>query len=192
MYGISIPAATILALGGLVKCGHREGLGLVVDLHDLAKHNALEHDASLVHANTPSGDVYAPTAVDQNLLRQLLATSDTDSLTLDDLCRAQVARVAASPPLASDQAFVSKGELCLIHQVFGVAPGTKAAEGSGSSSGGGDSGLVVPKAFLEQWLGQEMLPTEWQGPLRGVGVLDIVSGSRSISALEQTLSHPAA
>ena len=187
MYGLSLPFATLLAVGGLTSCGHRNGIWLALDLHDLAKHNVLEHDASLVHDNTAPNETYAPTAVDPKLLHQLFTTSDTDSLTLQDLCKAQVTRQAASPPLNSKQLTIAKGELCLIHQVFGIAATAKDTDGSETSPGESDE-LVVPKTFLEEWLGQEMLPQEWHGPLRSVGLTDLIADIRRVSADEKALS----
>lgn len=156
---------------------------MVVDLHELAKHNAVEHDGSLVHADTAPGDVYAPTAVDPVLLRHLLETSTTEFLTRRDLCRAQLTRQAASRPLNSTQAFVSKGELDLIHQVFGI----RSSElGSGASTAGDE--LVVPKVFLEEWLGHERLPDGWKGPLREVGLLELIGQVREIEKVETEMA----
>ncbi|KAH9918201.1 Cloroperoxidase [Epithele typhae] len=198
VYGISLPFASILSLGGLVKCGHRSGFGLVLDLHDLAKHNVIEHDASLVHADTQPGETFAPTAVDPALLARLLATTSGDALSLEDLCRAQVARHAESPPLNSVQSFVSKGELSLIHDVFGVAPEPDAkAEGSSltpiaSTSKSANEELVVPKEWLAVFMGQDRLPEDWHGPFRTVGVHDTISHAKQIGALEAKLaSHDA-
>ncbi|KAI0698537.1 Cloroperoxidase [Cerioporus squamosus] len=179
VYGISLPFATLLSVGGVVKCGHRDGLGMVVDLHELAKHNAVEHDGSLVHADTAPGAVYAPIAVDPVLLRHLLETSTTDFLTRRDLCRAQLTRQAASRPLNSTQSFVSKGELDLIHQVFGIRSSERA---SGAPTESDE--LVVPKAVLQEWLGDEKLPEGWNGPLREVGLLELVGQVREIEKVE--------
>ncbi|KAI0774143.1 Cloroperoxidase [Fomes fomentarius] len=184
VYGISLPLALLLSLGGVAKCGHWDGLHMTADLHDLAKHNAVEHDGSLVHKDTPPGETYAPTAVDPVLLRHLLETSTTDYLTCRDLCRAQLTRRAASRPLDSTQLFVSKGELDLIHEVFGV----EASEPSASGSSAAGDELVVPKAFLKEWLGQERLPEDWHGPLREVGLAGLVSNVQEISKVESELA----
>jgi len=45
VYGISGPFAAILAGGAVVKCGN----GFRVNLEDLAAHNKIEHDASMVN-----------------------------------------------------------------------------------------------------------------------------------------------
>ncbi|KAI0744560.1 hypothetical protein C8Q76DRAFT_4837 [Earliella scabrosa] len=136
VYNISCPFGTILAVGGLALCGRKKpGLTLAreLDLHDLARHNAIEHDGSLVHADAPDPkDKYAPAAVDPALLQQLLnvepQTSTVDfvdaSLSLEDLCRAQVRRQSAgqSRPLNALHAFFARGELALLYEVMGVTP----------------------------------------------------------------------
>lgn len=180
VYGLSWAFATLLSYGGVAKCGHADGLSLKLDLHDLAKHNVIEHDGSLVHDDTATGQTFAPTTVDHNLVRQLLDTSDSTHLTLQDLCRVQVRRQAASRPLESFLAYVSKGELDLIYQVFGVTRGSESASESPAEGGK----LVVPKAFLEEWLGHERLPEGWDGPLREVGVVTLVEHVKQISSLE--------
>ncbi|KAI0750669.1 Cloroperoxidase [Daedaleopsis nitida] len=212
VYGLSFPLATLLSLGGVAKCGHWAGLHMVLDLHELARHNVIEHDGSLVHADTAPGERFAPTAVDPVLLRHLLATSggDSDVLTRRDLCRAQLTRHAASRPLNATQAFVSKGELDLIHEVFGVrvsaldaATSTPASEAAGTEVQAGSPAaavaaaavptttdseeLVVPKAYLEEWLGHERLPREWAGPVREVGLLGLVAHVREIARVESDL-----
>ena len=48
VYGLSSPFAATLAIGGVVKCGN----GFRVNLGDLAAHNNIEHDASMVNLAT--------------------------------------------------------------------------------------------------------------------------------------------
>lgn len=45
VYGLSGPFAALLAGGGIIKCGN----GFRLNLEDLAAHNKLEHDASMVN-----------------------------------------------------------------------------------------------------------------------------------------------
>ncbi|KAI0650304.1 Cloroperoxidase [Trametes meyenii] len=189
VYGLSPLFAALLSYGGVMRCGTRGKL----NLHDLAVHNLVEHDGSLVHADAPQGAKFAPTDVDHALLRQLLDTSPTDYLSLRDLTQAQVTRQAASPPLHALQAIVSKGELDLIMEVFGVRRAENAENAKRSlipDADGtlGDEQVVVPKAFLEQWLGEERLPDGWQGPSHQTGLREIISGVRTISKAESTES----
>ncbi|KAI0638047.1 Cloroperoxidase [Trametes polyzona] len=193
VYGLSPVFAAILAYGGVARCGS----GGKLNLHDLAAHNVVEHDGSLVHADAGAGEKYAPTNVDPALLRQLLDTSDTDYLSLKDLTQAQVSRQAASPPLHALQSLVSKGELDLIMEVFGVRGASEGGAGPSPAQSLvpdealGDE-LVVPKAFLEQWLGEERLPDGWRGPSHQTGLRELVSGVRSISQAEKEEAPKAA
>ncbi|KAI0824786.1 Cloroperoxidase [Trametes gibbosa] len=181
VYGLSPVFATILAYGGVARCGS----GGKLNLHDLAAHNVVEHNGSLVHADAAQGQKYAPTNVDPELLRQLLDTSTTDYLSLRDLTQAQVSRQASSPPLHTLQSIVSKGELDLIMEVFGVrGAASGAAQSLVSDETLGDD-LVVPKSFLEQWLGEERLPDGWCGPSHQTGLKEIITGVRSISRTEK-------
>ena len=167
----------------------------MLDLHDLARTAApaLVHDASLAHVNTPPGAAYASTTPDAALVRALLdvdvgAPGDCPdgegegarTLTLKELCEAQLRRFAASPALNVLQRTTARAELTLVHDVFGVA---RRAESP--SSGSGDAGLVVPKVFVGEWLGHERLPDEWHGPLREVGVREFAEGIGEISKLEE-------
>jgi len=62
VYGLSGPFATVLAGGAVVKCGN----GFKLNLGDLAAHNKLEHDASLVGLVTPA---YSETNICQGAFR---------------------------------------------------------------------------------------------------------------------------
>ncbi|KAI9447981.1 Cloroperoxidase [Lactarius indigo] len=67
-YHISLPLATLLSVGGTLVCGRH----FTIDLEDLARHNYIEHDASLTHANCHPDDlVRARAARDQTLQRPL-------------------------------------------------------------------------------------------------------------------------
>ncbi|KAI0368133.1 Cloroperoxidase [Pilatotrama ljubarskyi] len=179
VYGLSPVFAALLAYGGVARCGTKGKL----DLHDLAVHNLVEHDGSLVHADAAPGEKYAPINVDVALLRQLLETSSTNYLSLKDLTQAQVTRQASSPPLHALQSLVSKGELDLIMEVFGVRGSDVASQSLIPDETVPDE-LVVPKSFLEQWLGEERLPDGWRGPSHQTGLKEIFSGVRSISSVE--------
>ncbi|EJF61120.1 Cloroperoxidase [Dichomitus squalens] len=182
-YKLDAAFTQTLVYGGLAKCGHWDGLSCKLDLHDLAKHNVIEHDGSLVHDDTAPGETFAPTRVDPDLLHQLLDTSDSDFLTLHDLCQAQVTRQDASRPIGSVPAVVSKGELDLIYEVFGIVPGSK--EASETATNGGK--LVVPKSYLKQWLGQERLPDGWKGPVNAITLTSLVSHIHQIGGIEKEI-----
>ncbi|KAM5532513.1 hypothetical protein V8D89_013800 [Ganoderma adspersum] len=200
VYGISRPLATIFTVGGLVKCGHWRGARRVLDLHDLARHGVLEHDGSLVHADAPPGQTYASTDVDRAALQQLLDSAEKgpgqeqSQLSLGDLCRGQVARQRVERPLKGTMAFVARGELGLIYDVFGVpskGEGDVLLEKSSSldliPNEGDGGGRVVPKSFLEQWLGEERLPDGWEGPVEGTSLVNLLALAKEIKTLEDPM-----
>ncbi|TFK92171.1 hypothetical protein K466DRAFT_659515 [Polyporus arcularius HHB13444] len=176
VYHISLPLATGLALGGVALCGRWSGIRRVLDLHELARHNAVEHDGSLVHDDALSPDaLYAPAEVDDALLHQLLSagshshshaadsasshsSSDADSessqysderedrerarerawregsLTLEQLCRAQIARWRRARPLDGFHTTLAKGEVALLFSVLGVREDVGAGGASADTS----------------------------------------------------------
>ncbi|KAE9397949.1 Cloroperoxidase [Gymnopus androsaceus JB14] len=80
-YGLSSPLAAFLVMGGFLLISRSpfhipyllepNGDG-VIDLHLIGKHNGLEHDASLVHKDTPRGEKYAPTEIKQSWVLKLI------------------------------------------------------------------------------------------------------------------------
>ena len=75
----------------------------------------------------------------------------------------------------------------VLHAVWtGPWPGLRNTSSETAPSGSDE--LVVPKTFLEEWLGKETLPEEWHGPLRTIGLLDLVTEVQKISALEKTIA----
>ena len=203
VYSISCPLGLLLAGGGLAKCGHWGGVRRVLDLHELARHGVIEHDGSLVHADVAApSDVYAPTEVDAEALRQLLEGEKKGEgrgeLTLEDLCKRQVARQDAARPLSGGMTVVARGELGLVCRVFGVPVGKKGPrdvslekeKGPSLDSVrdmGGAGGRVVPKVFLEPWFGEERLPDGWEGLVEGTGLFDLIGLAREIKALKDQI-----
>jgi hypothetical protein len=154
-YHISTPLAYMLALGGLALCGRR-WFSLHLDLEDLARHNRIEHDASLVHADTPKGDKYAPTAVDGTLLEGMLARCPASGMGFDDFARLRAERETATK---RDE------QLDGLHRTLGAAEAVLILNTLRDESG------TVPKARLEQWLGEERFPDGWQRPAKEQGFL---------------------
>ena len=93
--GVTRGVARMLAHDAMRRLGRPGPDGtLVLDLHDLALHGFIEHDASLSRVDAREGDAarLAPT-----LLRQLLSLSvDGRTLTLSDLATAHQLRVVQS------------------------------------------------------------------------------------------------
>ncbi|KAJ8454642.1 heme-thiolate peroxidase [Pleurotus djamor] len=98
VYNLSIPLAALLAVAGLILCGHWKGFRRVLDLDALAAHNKIEHDASLVHVDAKDGDTIAPISVDDSLVRKLASYGASNSgLVLADFARARHDRETLLP-----------------------------------------------------------------------------------------------
>jgi hypothetical protein len=125
-----------------------------IDLEDLARHNVIEHDASLVHANAIPSGRYAPVNVDKALLQDLLDVSkDPDVLTFDDLVTVRANRdKTLGRPLNKTLATVVRGEVAMTVQIFGDQEGN------------------MPKQFLQEWFGKEQLPSGWVKPAVAIGI----------------------
>ncbi|KAI9001431.1 Cloroperoxidase [Trametes punicea] len=184
VYKISPALAYILARGGVRRCG----IDGKLDLHNLALHNVLEHDGSLVHDNALKGQEFAPIEVDRALLQQLLDTSPKDYLTIHDFAQAQVTRQASSPPLKTLFEVTSLGEVNLILQVFGVR-GSEGASHHFAVDEKHRNERVVPKRWLASFLGEERLPEGWPGPSKETGLLEQIGEMYAISNAKSKLVH---
>ncbi|KDQ54672.1 hypothetical protein JAAARDRAFT_135350 [Jaapia argillacea MUCL 33604] len=172
VYNLSYPLSTILALSGIATCGSLLTLKLE-SLSDLALHNAIEHDASLVHADATPGSKYAPTGVDKKLLEALLAACphNIDGFRLEDLAGARVRREGLLPPgkkLSGIHAEIGRGEAGLTWLLM-----------RDDVTDGG----VVPKERLEQWYGEERIPDGWRKPNEVVGLVDARKASAKVGVI---------
>ncbi|TDL16361.1 Cloroperoxidase [Rickenella mellea] len=160
VYNISAPLAWTLAAAGTVTCGR----GLWLDLHDLARHNRIEHDASLTHADAQPGETFAPDEVDSTLLTEMLHSSPNDFLTFDDLANIRVRRDGTlHAPLDPVHGEIARGECALILKTFG------------------DEEDRVPKELLSQFMGDEKIPEGWEGPRETVGLINTSAISRKLA-----------
>lgn len=174
VYDLSVPLAVLLSLVGVVLCGNWWSL----DLHQLAKHGVIEHNGSLVHADTVAGQAYAPTGVDPKLVKQLLSVTSSSSLSLRDFAKARALRDSTIPtPLDAIHAEIARGEAALSMQVFGW----KAQHADGFQGAG-----AVPKLFVEQLFGEERLPDGWKKPLNPVGLVRTAFLSRRLEQIIHT------
>lgn len=123
---------------GVVLCGKRGK----VDLADLAKHNLIEHDASLAHKDTQDGD---NKNVSPHFLEELISeSSDGHSLSWADYARLRVKREARIPaPLGLAHRGLAQGETALSVMVMG-------------------DGRRVPIDVARTWYGEEKLPVGWR------------------------------
>jgi hypothetical protein len=173
-YNLSTPLAAFLSFGGFFLLRRLWNL----DLHDIGRHGRIEHDASLVHQDTPEGEKYAPTKIKQGLVDQLLADAKTgdeegegpeagDRRTLmdaSDVARARVRREKQSPTLDGVHAEIARGEMAIILGVWETKAGTN---------------FGVPVEWMREWIGHERLPKEWI-PTHVQGLLDVVKRAKSI------------
>lgn len=176
-YHVSRPLASAVTYGAFFRLGTVNG---PIDLHDLAKHNRIEHNASLVHRDVVPGDEYAPTNVDLDLLDQLIKdSSDGLILTAEDVARSRIRREAASqPPLESVQRVVARSEISAALSIFNNPDPTLHAQGAllqppstfgrvlqwltGRQDDPATTPLAgVPLDRLRYWLQNERLPEGW-------------------------------
>jgi hypothetical protein len=119
-FRLSFPLAWFITHLGWLLTGQ---MGLV-SLHELRRHNGIEHDASLAHKAATAEHEYAPSEFDCELFDMMAAESD-DSLTLDidAIARARVKRekacADAGHPIDSLHAEIARVEIGLILDIFG-------------------------------------------------------------------------
>ncbi|KAG5634623.1 hypothetical protein H0H81_001363 [Sphagnurus paluster] len=167
-YNLSTPLAYFLAIGGFVLLHRLRKF----DLHYIGRHGYVEHDASLVHHNTPAGEKFAPIAVDHELVDALIADvkavnkAGEGSTIMDavDVARARVRREKESPPLGAKSAEIARGEMGIILGVMETQAGTKKG---------------VPVEWMREWIEHERLPKDWK-PTHVQGLFDVVHRSKAI------------
>jgi len=121
-----------------------------ISLGDLARHNHIEHDASLVHRDAELEAVYAPCEVDDSLLEAFCSDAWTSGIggaqmSAKDVGRARVRRENETPvPLNGVRGEIARGEMAIALGVFG-----------------GEHGCVPIKWFRE-WFKYERLPRGWK------------------------------
>lgn len=155
-----------------------------LDLYEIGKHNVIEHDASLVHHDTPAGEEFAPIKIDQTLVTELIndakngknetagaETGERPSLmNAIDVARSRIRREKLSNPLDSVHAEIARGEMAIILGVWE----TKSKDKVG-----------VPTEWMRRWIGHEQLPDGWK-PTHKQGLLDTVKRAKEIrTAMEE-------
>jgi len=134
------------------------------DLHEFAKHNVIEHNASLAHADAAEGEVYAPVTTDQGLLQDLVSRSaDGQFLTIEDLSRVRVEREDALPvPLSKKDQSTGRAASGLLLNRFG-------------------DNEKVPVSDVQTFLGESRIPDTYTGPKSSMGFVDSVVMDRKIA-----------
>lgn len=148
------------------------GRHFTIDLEDFARHNYIEHDASLTHANARPDGRYAPVAVDKRLLDNLLdASKNPDFLTPEDLVRVRAARdQTLLSPLSSFHGAIARGEVAFTIQTLGDREGR------------------MPKQFIREWFGDERLPEGWSRPVTTIGLLSTTKIANWVADLLKKVS----
>jgi hypothetical protein len=166
-YGLSTPFAQFFVHGSIFLLGQ---VGTFC-LKDLARHNRIEHDASLGHGDTKDRDEYAPISPDLSLVKKLLLQSkDGQVLTAEDIARARVDRESECPALDGLHAEIARGEMATVLGVFG--------QGDAKHFG-------VPLDMLREWFTEERLPEGWK-PMHTVGLLHTLRTASELRNLMAT------
>jgi hypothetical protein len=171
-YGLSTPLALFLAYVGFAMLWRL----WPIELFHIGQHNAIEHNASLVHHDTPPHKKYAPTQIDQNLVEDLIndvkdgATGDVkteDYQTLmdaTDVARARIRREKECGPVDNVHAEIARGEMAIILGVWETHTQDKAG---------------IPTEWMRRWISHEQLPDGWR-PTRKQGLWDTIQRSKTI------------
>lgn len=145
-YHLSSVLAYILSFGSLFLLGQFR----CMSLSDLARHNLIEHNASLVHDDDNNGAEYAPTSVDNTLLTALCSEGGKvlpNRMTLEDAALIRVKREKECGILDGVHAEIARGEIVIA---IGVLGGKDAAK----------NGVKI--SALHEWMSNERLPIGWK------------------------------
>jgi hypothetical protein len=173
-YKLSTPLAIFLALGGFFLLRRFRNLSL----YEVGRHGRVEHNASLVHSDTPAGEKYAPTEIHKDLVDLLIGDAQTvvepgegtetrekrRLMAACDVARARIRREKESCPLDGVHAEIARGEMGIILGVMEMKAGGKAG---------------VPIEWMREWIGEERIPAEWK-PKHAQGLFDTVKRSKAI------------
>lgn len=145
-YGLSSQLANFLSFGGVTLLAQFGAF----DLADLARHNRIEHDASLVHDDTKPREEYAPVLPNPELIKQFLEeVKDGQFVTVEDIARARVWRESQCPALNNFQAEIARGEMAIALGLFSEPASDTHKQG-------------IPVDLLHTWFSEERLPDGWK------------------------------
>lgn len=162
-YGLSGQLANFLVLGGIALLGQVGPFGL----NDLARHDRIEHNASLVHDDTKPRDEYAPIAPNPALIKQFFEeVKDGQFVTVEDVARARVWRESQCPVLSRFQAEIARGEMAIALGLFSQPESETHRRG-------------IPVDMLRAWFSEERLPDGWK-PTHTQGLLETIEASTQL------------
>ena len=162
-YNLSFTLAASITIGGHMLLSQYSSLSLA----DLARHNCIEHDASLGHWDARGTLEYAPDEPSQCLLSHLLEhSSDNATMSMHDFAAARVARESAYgvPPLDSLHEEIARGEISMVLGIFGGQDGR------------------VPNDVLREWWERERFPEGFK-PNHEQTLWHTVRGSQKIKSM---------
>jgi hypothetical protein len=175
-YGLSGPLAYFLSYVGFAIL-HKFGR---ISLYEIGKHNAVEHNASLVHFDTPNSEKLAPIEIDPKLVELLCAdvrptakeveakskSGERFLMNAEDVARARIRREKECGTIDSVHQEIARGEMAIILGVWEVTTMTKTG---------------IPMEYFRQWISEERLPDGWK-PDHSQGLLNTVKRSKIIRA----------
>lgn len=172
--------AAFLSYGGYLALSE---LGRGIPLYEIGRHNRIEHNASLVHHNTPEGEKYAPIAIDpalvDDLVKDIRPTAEEVNvkktngeeaaflLGLEDVARARIRREKEAGPLNRIQARVARGEMAIALGFFGTTIGEKTG---------------IQADLFRTWIQNERLPDGWK-PSHSTGLVETLTNENKIRQL---------
>lgn len=176
-YRLSKPLAWVLTHGALLLLNQGSG---DFCLADLARHNKVEHNASLYHPDAGPREEYAPIHGDPELMALMWKDSaDGVVMTPEDVARVRVRREATSnPPIDFVHAELARGEMAIVLNCFNNPSPSLHSAGVPLQPRGTISRLVrkvlgrgddpatrqldgVPIERLRFWFEHERLPEDW-------------------------------
>jgi len=173
-YNLSFPLAVFLTIGGFLLLRRFRP----VSLYEIGKHGIIEHNASLVHNDTPPDEEYAPIEVNPELVKQLIDDAKTGNkegeelgvgdrrilMDASDVARARIRREKCSPVLDGMHAEIARGEMAIILGVWETKVG---------------SNTGVPIEWMREWIGHERFPSDWKAT-HVQGLFDVIKRSKAI------------
>lgn len=116
-YRLSKPLASFLTRGALTLLNQGSA---PFQLSDLARHNHVEHNASLYHPDAAPREEYAPLHGDPQLLDLVFKDSASGVvMTPEDIARVRVRReLTSNPPLDFIHAELARGEISIVLNMF--------------------------------------------------------------------------
>ncbi|PPQ88904.1 hypothetical protein CVT25_009139 [Psilocybe cyanescens] len=187
-YGLSNPLAYFLVYAGFAVIFHKFSR---INLFELGRHGAIEHDASLVHHDTPAGEKFAPIAIDRSLVNALVADVKPGQkeieakshrsggqflMDTEDVARARARREKECRPIGSVAAEIARGEMAIVLGMWERKTEMKTG---------------VPVKYVRRWISEERLPDGWK-PDHVQTLLDVMKRAKGIKTASEKIRKEAA